>query len=58
VIDQHGVPLTERAATRILAGEPDGEPFEQERAERERFGPRPIDRVLVEHPGALLDHLL
>ena len=53
-IDDHGVPLAERATPRVLAGEADRTALEQQRAERERLGDRPVDAALGDHLGPLL----
>ncbi len=44
---QHGMPLAERAAFGILAGEADGMPFDGERGKCQRFGGRPIERLFA-----------
>ena len=45
LVDEHAVALAERAAARVLAGEAHRRAFEQQRAERERLGERPVDLV-------------
>ena len=47
---QHGVPLAERAAFGVLAGEPHRMAFDGERGKRERFGGRPIERLFALAP--------
>ncbi len=48
MVDDGGVALAERAAARVLARDAHRRSFEQQRAERERFGERPVDLVAVE----------
>ena len=43
---QHEVPLAERAALGVLAGEPDRHALGQQRRERQRLGVRPVDSAL------------
>src|SRR5215472_3717633 len=55
-INQHGVALIERAALRILAGEPYGRTFEKQGAKRQSLGKTIINGPLpVTHLGALLE---
>ena len=49
VVDEHRVALAERAPARVLARRArTGRALEQQRAERERLGERPVDLVVVE----------
>ena len=45
LVDEHAVALAERAAARVLAREAHRRALEQQRAERERLGQRPVDLV-------------
>ena len=45
LVDQHRVALRERAALGVLAGQPHRMAFEQQRAERQRLGGRPVDAL-------------
>src|SRR5207237_111874 len=49
LVDQHRVALRERAALRVLSGQPHVMAFLQQRAERQGFAGRPVDS------GAALD---
>src|SRR3546814_4485570 len=42
LVGQHGVTLREGAAAAVLTGEPDRRPLEDQRAEGERLGGRPV----------------
>ena len=42
------VPMRERAALGVLAGEPDRDPFDEERGERERLRLAPVDAAFLE----------
>ena len=53
-VDDHRVPLAERAAAGVLAGQPDRAALEQQRAEREQLADGPVDRALADHRGAAL----
>ena len=44
---QHGVPVRERAALGVLAGEPDRDAVDEQRRERERLGLAPVDAALA-----------
>ena len=46
------VPVRERAALGVLAGEPDRDPLDEERGERERLGLSPVDPALLERRRA------
>ena len=54
-IDQHGVPLIERAALRVLPGKTNGRAFEHQRTKGQRFRKAVVDGALaVAHLAALL----
>ena len=46
---QDGVPLHERAAARVLPGEPDRHALHEQRAEREQLAASPVDAALAGH---------
>src|SRR5436309_2292148 len=48
VVDEDGVPLRERAATRVLSGQPHRLPFDDQGTPRELFAERPVDPVALE----------
>src|SRR5680860_139431 len=58
VVDEHTVSLAEGSAPGVLAGQSNVDALQEERAEGEGLAVRPIDRVVLEDPGPLLDHLL
>ena len=47
-VDEHAVPLAERAPPGVLTGEPHRRALEHERSERECLGQRPVDDTRVE----------
>ncbi len=51
------MPLHERAAARVLPGEPDRGALEQQRAEREQLAVAPVDPALARHLRPLLEQL-
>ena len=52
---ENGVPVRERAALRVLAGEPDRDPVDEERRERERLRLAPVDAALLERLATALE---
>src|ERR1041384_7503471 len=42
-VGESSMAMTESSANRVLTGEPHGDPFSEQRAERERFSHAPID---------------
>ena len=54
-VHDHRVPLAERAAAAVLAGQPDRRAVDQHRAERDQLAGRPVDRVLGDHRGPALE---
>jgi hypothetical protein len=52
-VDQHRVPLAERAAPGVLADQPHRVAVEEQRAEREQLAGRPVDGVLFDHGARL-----
>ena len=57
-VDDRGVPLDERAAAGVLAGQPDGDALVQQRAERDDLAEAPVDAALDGHLGAPVEQLL
>src|SRR4029078_8788027 len=55
---EDGVPLHEGAAARVLACEPDGDAFHDERTERGQFTEAPVDAASAAHRLTLLQQLL
>ena len=49
------VAVRERPALGVLAGEPDRDPLDEERGERERLGLAPVDPALLERLAAPLE---
>src|SRR5262245_39262493 len=59
LVDQHRMALRERAALGVLAGQPNGEALEQQRAEGERLSRRPVDPLAgLDRFSALVDKTL
>ena len=56
VIAVDRVAVAERAALRVLAGQADGVPLEEQRADGERLGAAPVDRLILEHGGGARLH--
>ena len=52
------MPLHERAAARVLPGEPDRHALLEQRAEREQLAHGPVDAALADHRGTPLHQLL
>ncbi len=52
---KHEVALRKRAALRVLPGEPDRDPVDEQRRERERLGLAPVDAALVERRAPSLE---
>src|SRR5204862_4425554 len=55
LIDEHTVPLAERAAPRVLARESDGRPLQEQRSEAEGLGERPVDFTFLEGDAVRLE---
>ena len=59
LVDQHRMALRERAALGVLAGQPHRMAFEQQRAERQRLGGRPVDALAgLDRLGARIEEAL
>src|SRR5262245_43248662 len=56
-VDEHRMPLHERAAPAVLPGQPDRGPLQEQRAERQQLAERPVDAALSGHVGARLGQL-
>ena len=57
-VDDRRVPLHERAAPRVLAGEPDRDALGEQRAERDDLAEAPVDVALDGHLGPPVEQLL
>ena len=55
VVDEHRMPLAERAPPRVLAREPYRRSLQEQRTEGERLRERPVDLVFVELLAAVAD---
>src|SRR5690348_17962172 len=52
------MPVRERAALGVLAGEPDRDPLDEQARERERLGLPPVDSALFQRLGAPVELFL